>query len=92
MTKDDFPEPLVPLTIHENGCLNFRSSLIDGRAVKTLLRPSLVLFIPERDRRIVRYASAFEERDSVHFMLGFGYYRNYTPSRLTLTFGFLLCV
>jgi len=36
MTKDDFPKPLVPLTIHENGCLNFRSSLMDGRAVKTL--------------------------------------------------------
>ena len=39
MTKDEFPETLVPFTIHENGCLNFRSTLMDGRAVKTLLCP-----------------------------------------------------
>jgi len=52
MQNDDFPEPLVPYTIHENGCVNFRSSLMDGRAVKTLFSPSLALFIPERDRRI----------------------------------------
>ena len=40
MTKDYFQEPLGPLTIHENGCLNFRSSLMDGRALKTLLCPA----------------------------------------------------
>jgi len=40
MTKDDLPEPLGPLTIHENGCLKFRSSLMVGRAVKTLLSPA----------------------------------------------------
>jgi len=39
MTKDDVPEPLGPPTIHENGCLNFSSSLMDGREVKTLLCP-----------------------------------------------------
>ena len=40
MTNDDFPEPIGPLTIHENGCLNFRSSLMDGRAVKKVLFPA----------------------------------------------------
>jgi len=30
MQNEDLPEPLGPLTIKENGCLNFRSSLVDN--------------------------------------------------------------
>ena len=37
MQNDDFPEPLGPLTMHENGCLNLISSHMDGREVKTIL-------------------------------------------------------
>jgi len=43
MQNDVLPETLVPLTIHENGCLNLKSSLMDGRAT---IRPYPLLTLP----------------------------------------------
>ena len=49
MLNDDLPERLGPLTMHENGSLNLRSSVMDGQAVNrsSPLTPSI--FIPKRD-------------------------------------------
>jgi len=46
MKNDVLLEPLVALTIHENGCLNFRSStLMDDQGYdKTLSSPSPKLY------------------------------------------------
>jgi len=69
--NDEFAVPLVPLTIHENGCLNFRS-LIDIVADKTLLSPrhSPYLYpngIDELSPKLGRL-----KRDSLHLIFEFG--------------------
>jgi len=65
MQNDDFTEPLGPLTKHENGSLNLRSSCIDGQTVKRSSPQSLALFIPKRDRRIVNETLPLQKGDTL---------------------------
>ena len=82
MQTNDIPDPLRPLMMHVNGCLNLRSSHRTDLAVY----PTPPLNINEGNGRVVTETPSLKERDSMKLVHGPCNYMYLTFRSLVLNF------
>ena len=87
MQNYDLPYPIGPLTNKVNGCLNLRSSHMQGRTVKPSSTRELKPIYTRKNGEMVMHSAPLEERNSVPLVLGFCH-NNYRSRYLTLAFDF----
>ena len=91
MQNNVLPDTLRPLSKQLKGCLKFRSTPTEGRAVTRLSTRDLPLHIAQRNRRMVMHSQSLEEGYSIPFVLRFCHYI-YRPTCSPLAFDLMLRV